>query len=153
MGLKDDGDPPMGQVEEAANMAVADMDLEETTVAVVEKLSRIPQSTSLQNEAAKSAGKSSTGMQSIIEEDEATIEEETLGLKTRNWRKINLAFASKFDEEDILNPEIQKEDNPMEGSNKPMNHHPIMSKIANFVAAIEKQCKTVKVMSSKNKMV
>jgi hypothetical protein len=41
----------------------------------------------------------------------------------------------------------------MKGSNKPMNHHPIMSKIANFVAAAENKCKTVNVMSSKNKMV
>jgi hypothetical protein len=41
----------------------------------------------------------------------------------------------------------------MEGSNKPMDHYPIMSKIARFAIAIENKWKTIKVMISKNKMV
>ena len=32
-------------------------------------------------------------------------------------------------------------------------HHPIMSKIANLIVAVEKKCKTVKVMSSKKMMI
>jgi hypothetical protein len=71
-------------------------------------------STSLQNEAARSAPTStststtatSTGMKKINEEDEE--EEEILGMKTRNWRKINLSFAVVLDGqdgEDIIAPD------------------------------------------------
>jgi hypothetical protein len=34
-----------------------------------------------------------------------------------------------------------------------MKHHPIMSKIAKFMLAVEKKCNTVRIMSSKKKMV
>jgi hypothetical protein len=94
-------------------------------------------------------------MQKINEgTEEEEEEEEIFGMKTRNWRKINISFQIDLDGEDeISNLDIQSEHEPMKGSNKPINHHPIMPKIANFVAAAEKKCKTVKVMSSKNKMI
>jgi hypothetical protein len=34
-------------------------------------------------------------MQKIIEEDESDDKEEIIGVKTRNWRKVNLSFAVK----------------------------------------------------------
>jgi hypothetical protein len=111
---------------------------------------------SLQTEAAKTAGSFTTGMQKIDKgtDEEEEEEEEIFGMKTRNWRKINISFQINLDGEDeISNPDIQIEHEPMKGSNKPINHHPIMSKITNFIAAAEKKCKTVKVMSSKNKMI
>jgi hypothetical protein len=95
-----------------------------------------------------------TGMKKIDEEDEEAQEEEEdeLKMKTRNWRKINLSFAVDLegqDSEDIKDTEQQfKGDN----DNK-MKHHPIMSKIAKFMIAIEKKCNTVKIMSSKKQMV
>jgi hypothetical protein len=51
--------------------------------------------------------------------------------------------------EDIRGTEYYNEGN----SNNKIKHHPIMSKIANFIVAVEKKCNTVKVMSSKKKMV
>jgi len=155
MGFEDDGDPPMGQTDRAVDHVDVEMDIEETTVAVVGKSMEKSGRSSLQNEAAKTAGTTTTGMQKIVEgnEEEEEAEEEILGMKTRNWRKINIAFEIKLDGDEISNPHVQSEHEPMKGSNKPMNHHPIMSKIANFVAATEKKCKTVRVMSSKNKLV
>jgi hypothetical protein len=95
-----------------------------------------------------------TGMKKIDEEDEEAQEEEEeadeLQMKTRNWRKINLSFAVELvgdDGDDIRSPE-QKE-----GNDNKMKHHPIMSKIAKFMIAIEKKCNTVKIMSSKKQMV
>jgi hypothetical protein len=88
-------------------------------------------------------------MQKIDEEDEE--EEEILGMKTRNRRKINLSFAIELkgqDGDDIRTPD-QKEGN----NDTKMKHHPIMSKIANFIVAVKKKCNTVKIMSSKKKMV
>jgi hypothetical protein len=98
-------------------------------------------------------GNNTNGMQKIIEVDEEEEDEEILGLKTRSWRKINLSFEVKLDWDEISSPDTQSEHEPMKGSNKPMSHHPIMSKIANFVAVAEKRCKTVKIMSSKDKIV
>jgi hypothetical protein len=155
MGFEDDGDPPMGQTDRAADHAAVDMDLEATTASVVGTLMEKSGRSSLQNEAAKTAGTTTTGMQKIDKgnEEEEEADEDILGMKTRNWRKINIAFKIKLDGDEISNPHVQSEHEPMKGSNKPMNHHPIMSKIANFVAATEKRCKTVRVMSSKNKLV
>jgi hypothetical protein len=81
-----------------------------------------------------------TGMKKIDEEDEEAQEkeEDELKMKTRNWRKINLSFAVDLegqDGEDIKDTEQQfKGDN-----NTKMRHHPIMSKIAKFIIAIEKE--------------
>jgi hypothetical protein len=72
-------------------------------------------------------------------------------MKKRNWRKINLSFTVVLngrDGEDIRAPD-QKEGN---NDNK-MKHHSIMSKIANFMVAVKKKCKTVKIMNSKKHMV
>jgi hypothetical protein len=69
-----------------------------------------------------------TGMQKIDEGNEE--EEEILGMKTRNWRKINLSFAIELngqEGEDIRGTEYSNEGN---NKNK-MKHHPIMSKLAN----------------------
>jgi chorismate mutase len=153
MGLEDDGDPTTGMKDPAEHSAEVSMDLEETSATVVEQLAIFPARTSLQTESAKTAGKTPNGMQKIDEVYEE--EEEILGTKTRNWKKISLAFMVPLDGAgaDILDPETQNSDKPMEGSNKPMKHHPIMTPIAKFINSIEKKCKHVKVMSSKNKMV
>jgi hypothetical protein len=87
-----------------------------------------------------------------INEEENEEEEELLGMKTRNWRKINLLFTVVLggqDGEDIRAPEQLQEGN---NDNK-MKHHPIMSKIAKFMLAVEKKCNTVKTMSLKKQMV
>jgi hypothetical protein len=67
-------------------------------------------------------------------------------MKTRNWKKINLSFTTVElngqEEQDVRSTDYKK-----------TKHHPIMSKIAKFMIAIEKKCNTVKVMSSKKKMV
>jgi hypothetical protein len=155
MGFEDNGDPTAGQTEGAVDTAEVGMDLEESTEAVTWKLRKNSRSSSLQNEAAKTACNTTTtttttaGMQKINEEDEE--EEEILGMKNRNWRKINLSFTIELsgqDGDDIGAPD-QKEGN----NNNKMKHHPIMSKIANFLVAVEKKCNTVKEMSSKKKMV
>jgi hypothetical protein len=83
MGLEDDSDLTTGLTGTAA------WDLEEISDAVAEQSARKPGSSSLQIEAAKTAGKT-TGMQQIDEGNEE--EEEILGMKTRNWKKINLSF-------------------------------------------------------------
>jgi hypothetical protein len=153
MGLEDDGDPATGLTGAAEDAVEVDMDLEETTEAVVGKPMENPRSTSLQTEAAKSARTTTTattaGMKKIEEEEE---EEEILGMKTRNWKKINLSFAVELigqEGEDIRGTDYVKEGN---NDNK-MKHHPIMSKIAHLIVAIEKDCNTVKIMSSKKQMV
>jgi hypothetical protein len=98
--------------------------------------------------------KTTTGMKNIEEEDEEEEEEEEiLGMKNRNWRKINLLFTVALDEqegEDIRAPDQLQEGNNIDNN---MKHHPIMSKIANFIVAVKKKCNTVKVMSSKKQMV
>jgi hypothetical protein len=104
----------------------------------------------LQKEATKITGNVTTGMQKIDEGNEE--EEEILGMKTRNWKKINLSFAVELNRqegEDIRETEHFNEGN----NNNKLKHHPIMSKIANFIVAVEKKCNTVKVMSSKKEMV
>jgi hypothetical protein len=129
------------------------MDIEEVTGQSMEKSG----SNSLQKEAPKSASSTSTstkttttGMQKIDEGNEE--EDEILGLKSRNWRKINLSFAIDLngqEGEDIKETDYYNEGN----NNNKMKHHPIMSKLANFIVAVEKKCNTVKVMSSKKKMI
>jgi hypothetical protein len=91
-----------------------------------------------------------TGMKKIDEEDEE--EEDELKMKTRNWRKINLSFTVELDGQD--GEDIKDTDQQFDGDNdNKMRHHPIMSKIAKFMIAIEKKCNTVKIMSSKKQMV
>jgi hypothetical protein len=73
-------------------------------------------------------------------------------LKNRNWRKINLSFAKELngqEGEDIRGTDYYNEGD----NNNKMKHHPIMSKLANFIVAVEKKCNTVKIMSSKKKMI
>jgi hypothetical protein len=73
-------------------------------------------------------------------------------MKTRNWRKINLSFTVVLDEQD--GEDIRETDRIHERNNdSKMKHHPIMSKIAKFMIAVEKKCNTVKIMSTKKKMV
>jgi hypothetical protein len=91
-----------------------------------------------------------TGMKKINDEEdeEAQEEEDELRMKTRNWRKINLSFAVELVGDygdDIRSPE-QKE-----GNDNKMKHHPIMSKIAKFMIAIEKKCNTVKIIAIEKK--
>jgi hypothetical protein len=148
MGFDDDGDPPAGQTEEAEDTGDDRMDFEETTEEFVKNLEKNAAS-SLQKEAARSARTSTmlTGMKKIEEEEEEE-EEEELGMKTRNWKKINLSFTVVLegqDGEDIKAPDELHEGN----SDSKMKHHPIMSKIAKFMIAVEKKCNTVKIMSSK----
>jgi hypothetical protein len=94
-----------------------------------------------------------TGMKKIDEEDEEEQEEEEeSGVKTRNWRKINLSFTIELEGQD--GKDIKDTDQRYEGNNdNKMKHHPIMSKIAKFMIAVEKKCNTVKIMSSKKQMV
>jgi hypothetical protein len=56
MGLTDDGDPPAGQTEEAEDNGDVVMDIEETTEEFLKNLEKNSGSTSLQKEAARSAG-------------------------------------------------------------------------------------------------
>jgi hypothetical protein len=107
MGFDDDGDPTAGQTEEAGDTAEDGMDLEETTEAVTRKLRKNSMNSSLQKEATKTTGgntdntaTTTTGMKKIDEEDEEEEEEEILGMKNRNWRKINLSFAVVLDGQD-----------------------------------------------------
>jgi hypothetical protein len=75
-------------------------------------------------------------------------------MKTRNWRKINLSFTAVLERQD--GEDIKAPDQLNEGNNNnddKMKHHPIMSKIAKFMIAVEKKCNTVKIMSSKKQMV
>jgi hypothetical protein len=152
MGLEDDGDPTTGLTGTATDAVEVDMDLEETLELVVGHSIGKSGRSSLQNEAAKTARNltmTTTGMKKIDEGNEE--EQEILGMKTRNWKKINLSFAVELkgqDGEDIQGTDYFKEEN-----NTKMKHHPIMSKLANLIVAIEKNCNTVKVMSSKNRMV
>jgi hypothetical protein len=110
------------------------MDFEESTEEFVMNFEKNSVG-SLQKEAARtSTGTSAStstmtttktaGMKKIEKEDEEEEEEELLGMKTRNWRKINLSFAIELsgeDGDDIRAPD-QKEGN---NDNK-MKHHPIM---------------------------
>jgi hypothetical protein len=157
IGLEDDGDPTTGLTGGAMYNTVVDMDLEERTmVALRQETGKAGRST-LQTEAAKTAGNTHyNGMQKIdeVDKEEEDKDKEILGMKTRSLKKINISFKVKLDGEKISSTDTQSEHEPMKGSNKPpMSHHPIMSKIANFVAAAEKRCKIVKVISSKNKLV
>jgi hypothetical protein len=76
-----------------------------------------------------------TGMHDIEEENEEE-EEEIQGMKTRNCRKINLSSAIELSGQD--GDHIRAPDRK-EGTNNKMKHHPIMSKIANFIVAVEKE--------------
>jgi hypothetical protein len=104
MGFDDDGDPPAGRTEQADDTGDDRMDFEETTEEFVKNLEKNAAS-SLQKESAESARTSTstststtaTGMKKIEEEDEEE-EEEELGMKTRNWRKINLSFTIELGE-------------------------------------------------------
>jgi hypothetical protein len=159
MGFDDNGDPMAERTEEAVATEDDRMDFEETTEEFVRNLEE-KSASSLQKKAERSAHTSTstsskstrasavTGMKRTEEEKEE--EEEILGTKTRNWRKIDLSFAVELDGqdgEDIKAPDQNEEDN-----NK-IKHHPIMSKIAKFMLAVEKKWNTVKIMSSKKKMV
>ena len=152
MGFEGDGDPPTGIVDDVADATEVAMDLEETSNTVGGKSVENSGRSSLQTEAAKTAGTTPTVMQKIDEEiDDEEIEYDE-DYKNRNWRKINVAF--KVD--DLNGWEISSPNslNTLEEeSYKPMKHHPIMSKLANFVAAAQSKCKTVKFMSSRNKLV
>jgi hypothetical protein len=113
------------------------MELEQTAETPrwqLRKNSKSPSSTSTST--SKSGTTAATGMKKIEEEDEEEQEEDEdeLALNTRNWRKINLSFTLELEGQD-------GED------------HPIMSKIAKFMIAIEKKCNTVKIMSLKKQMV
>jgi hypothetical protein len=85
MGFDDDGDPPAGRTEEAEDTGYNRMAFEETTEEFVMNLEKNAAS-SLQKEAL--ATTTATGMKKIEEEDEEE-EEDELGMKIRNWRKIN----------------------------------------------------------------
>jgi hypothetical protein len=155
MGLEDDGVPTTGNIGAVTDAAVVGMDIEERTETVVAQLDGIPKRSSLQTEVVKSVGKKSIGMQKIDEEEEED-DDDILGIKTRNWKQINLSFTVDLigqEGEDIRRTDYFQCTGPKEGNNMPMKHHPIMSKIANFLASVEKKCPTVKVMSSKKKMV
>jgi D-ribose pyranose/furanose isomerase RbsD len=146
---------PPGRTEIAVDEVAKE--LEETTTAVAVGQSRA-NSNLKKKEASRSASSTSTttttaGMQKIDEGNEE--EEEILGMKTRNWRKINLSFAIELNgqEGEDIRTDYMINDKWNEGNNEKMKHHPIMSKLANFIVAVEKKCNTVKVMSSKKKMV
>jgi hypothetical protein len=66
-------------------------------------------STYLQKKAARtSTSTTTTGIKKIDEEDEEEEDEEILGMKKRNWRKINLSFTAVLDgqdREDIREPD------------------------------------------------
>jgi hypothetical protein len=154
MGFDDDGDPPAGQTEEVEDTGDDRMDSEETTEEFLKNLEKNVAS-SLEKEAARSARTStlatSTGMKKIEEEDEEE-EEEELGMKTINWKKINLSLTVVLEGQD--GEDIKAPDELHRGNNdSKMKHHPIMSKIAKFMIAVENKCNTVKIMSSKKQMV
>jgi hypothetical protein len=158
IGFDDDGDPTAGRTEEAVNTVEDRMDYEETTEEFVRNLEKNAAS-SLQKEAERSARTSTstsataTGMKKIEEEDEEELEDE-LGMKTRNWRKINLSFTVVL--EGQAGEDIKALDQLHEGNNNndnKMKHYSIMSKIAKFMIAVEKKCNTVKIMSSKKQMI
>jgi hypothetical protein len=143
MGFDGDGDPTAGHTEEAVDTAVVGMDFEETTDEFIKNMENNYGSTPLQKEAARTSTSTTatatgmektTGMKKIDEEDEEE-EEETLGTKTRNWRKINLSFTVVLDGQD--GEDIRAPDQLQNNDNK-MKHHPIMSKIAKFMLAVEK---------------
>jgi hypothetical protein len=97
-----------------------------------------------------------TGMKIIEEADEGQEDEEEeqdeLGMKTRNWRKINLSFTIALDGQNGYNiraPDVLHNEN--NNNDNKMKHHPIMSKIAKFMIAVEKKCNTVNIMSSKSR--
>jgi hypothetical protein len=93
VGFDDEVDPTAGQTEEAVDTSEEEMELEETTEAVVGHMAKNAGSTSLQNEAARSAHTSTTtttGMHNIEEGDEEEEEEEILGMKNGNWKKQQL---------------------------------------------------------------
>jgi hypothetical protein len=155
LGFDDDGDPLVGGTEEAKDNGDVRMGFEETAEEFVMNLEKNVAS-SLQKETARTSKSTSTGslatttatgMKKIEEEDEDE-EDEEVGMKTRNWRKINLSFTVVLegqDGEDIKAPDQLHEGN----NNSKMKHHPIMSKIAKFMIAVEKKCNTVNIMSSK----
>ena len=148
MGFEGDGDPPLGSVEDAADATEVGMDLEETPNAVEGKSVEHSGRSSLQTEAAKTAGTTPTVMQKIDETDDDGKFDD---YKYRKWRKINIAIKVDLIGEEISSPNSM---NTLDdGSDEPMKHHPIMSKLAKFVAAAQKKCKTVKIMSSKNRLV
>jgi hypothetical protein len=158
MRFDEDGDPPAGGTEEAEDNGYVRMGFEETTDEFIKNLEKNSGSTSLQKEATRLARTSTmamaTGMKKIEEEDEEEQEEDEdeLGLKTRNWRKINLSFTIELEGQD--GKHIKDTDELYKGNNdNKMNHHPIMSKIAKFMIVVEKKCNTVKIMSSKKQMV
>jgi hypothetical protein len=153
MGLEDEGDLTTGLTGVADDSVEVTMDLEEVSLSIAGKSMGQSGRSSLQTEAAKTASNTTTGMQKIDKGKEDEDKDEVLGLKTRNWRKIKISFEVELNGDEISTPHVQSEHEPMKGSNKPMNHHPIMSKIVNFVAAAEKKHKRVRAMSSKNKMV
>ena len=154
MGFDSDGLTPSEQTRTGEDPVVVGMDLEETNTEVVEGSHDEQKRTSLQKEAAKTVGTTvgktaSTNLQKIDEGDDEEEEEEILGMKNRKWKKINLSFNVKV--------AGQGEDwhltDQREGNDKPIKHHPIMTPIAKFINAIDKNCKTVKVMSSLEKVV
>jgi ribosomal protein L12E/L44/L45/RPP1/RPP2 len=108
MGFDDDGDPRTGRTEEAVETEEDGMDVEESTEEFVRNLEKNSVSL-LQKEAERSARTSAstststttttTGMKKIDDEEEEEKEEEELGMKTRNWRKINLSFAIELGED------------------------------------------------------
>jgi hypothetical protein len=128
----------------AADAAVVGMDLEEIQQ---DWKARRDGSSSRKTEAAKTVGNSNMegarsartsttttttttiDMQKIDEGNEE--EEEILGMKTRNRRKINLSFAIELngqEGEDIRGTAYYNEGD----NNNKMKHHPIMSKLAQF---------------------
>jgi hypothetical protein len=119
-----DGDPTAGQTEEAVDTVEDEMELEETPEAVVEHMEKNSGSTLLQKEAARTSTtmtttptkmtKTKTGMKKIDDEDEEEEEGELLGMKTRNWRKINLSYTVVLDGQDI--EDIRAPDQLQEGN-------------------------------------
>jgi hypothetical protein len=68
-------------------------------------------------------------------------------MKTRNWKKINSSFTVELNGQE--GEEIRQSDY-MQASNKPMEHHPIMSKIAKFMIVIGKKSKIVEVVKNRH---
>jgi hypothetical protein len=138
MGSDDVDDPPSSHSGVGTSLVSVDMDLEEIPAAIAWQSTKNMMRTSPQNEATELVGKLAIGMQKIDEEGEEEEEEDIVGTKTRNWRQINLSFAVELkgqDGEDIRMTDYFQCTDPREGNNMPMKHHPIMSKIANFIAA------------------
>jgi hypothetical protein len=76
-------------------------------------------------------------MKKIEEEDEEEQEEDELGVKTRNWRNINLSFAIELGELGDKGDDIIASDKKTGNNDNQMKHHSIMSKIAKFMLAVE----------------